>query len=254
MHKKLRLGVTAAITAAVLSALSTTAMAEQRTSRHTLGSGPDVYRVEVRNLHRLEALQVGDSDGVGELHSLRIALGTYDNTAGEQNDALRFTGTELYSINEGGIIGGTQYLPIGIGQHVSLSNDGSQNDTTQMWVHVNTAPGSYGNSNARVSLRIDAEELDCALQRVCSRRGNGALSISFDMPEFATRPSNRCGPDNTFWLGTVDGELQISGLSNSPVWSGTHRDSWFKGVDFKGDGPVLRPINAEICIASTIRP
>ena len=254
MHDKLRFGFTVAITAALLSTFGTLAMTEERNSRHTLGSGPDVYRVEVRNLHRLEGLQTGDSDGVGELHSLRISLAAYNDNARTQTDDLAYSGTELYSINEGGIVSGTRYFPFRVGQHVSLSNNGAQNDRTQMWVHVDENSGSTSSGRGQVSLSIFAEELDCAGQRVCNRRGRGTFSITFELPEFNTRPSNRCGPDNTFWLGTVDGELQISGVSNSSVWTSTSSERFFLGIDYKGSGPILRPINAEICVASTIKP
>lgn len=254
MYKTLRLGITAAMTAAALSTFSTLAMADQRTSRQTLGSGPDVYRVEVRNLHRVEALQTGDSDGVGELHNLRIKLSTYDSEARNQFDEISLSGTDLYLIHESGIVSGTHYYPIRVGQHVSLSHNGSPQDSTQMWVHVNTAADSSYDGGGHVSLSVYAEELDCAGQRVCGRRGKGTFSISFEIPEFTVRPSNRCGPDNTFWMGTVDGELQVSGLSNGPVWSNTNSRSLLGGINYKGSGPILRPINAEICIASTIRP
>lgn len=255
MKNKFRLGVAAGITAAAIATVSTQGMANERASHQTLGSGPDVYRVEVRNLNRLVVLEAGDSDGVGELHELAIELRAYDQVAGMQHDRLTFSGTELYLINEGGIVGGDRYFPARVGQHVFTATDRSQNDITQMWIHVNTGaePTAY-DTVGRVSLTVAAEELDCAGQRVCNRRSNGKVIIDFQIPEFTRRPSNRCGPDNTFRLEPLDGEIQISGLSGTSVFSHTSSESWYLGVDHQAGGPRLIPFNAEICIASTIRP
>lgn len=255
MNKKFRLGVAAGITAAAILTVSTPVMASERISQQTLGSGPDVYRVEVRNLYRLEVLEAGDSDGVGELHELTIELTNYDLEVGGQYDRLKFSGTELYLINKGGIVGGTRHFPIRVGQHVFTANDRRRNNTTQMWVHVNTGaePTAY-DTVGRVRLSVSAEELDCAGQRVCNRRSNGRVTIDFKIPEFTSRPSNRCGPDNTFRLEPLDGEIQISGLSNTTVFSSTGSESWYLGINHEAGGPRLSPFNAEICIASTIRP
>lgn len=257
MYKQFRLGIVAGMIAAAISTFGTPVMAGERTSQQNLGSGPDVYRVEIRNLYRLEVLEAGDSDGVGELHELTIGLQSRDQEAGDQYDRIKFSGTELYLINEGGIVGGTRYFPVRVGQHVFTSNDRRQNDTTQMWIHVDTAadaePTAY-DTVGQVWLSVAAQDLDCAGQRVCSRRSNGRVTINFQIPEFTRRPSNRCGPDNTFQLQPVDGEIQISGLSNTTIFSQTSSESWYLGVDHKAGGPRLIPFNAEICIASTIRP
>ena len=255
MNRKFFLSVAAGLTAIATSTVGMPVMASERTSHQTLGSGPDVYRVEIRNLYRLEVLEAGDSDGVGELHELTIELQAFDQGAGGQYDRLKFSGTELYLINEGGIVGGTRYFPIRVGDHVFTANDRTQNNTTQMWVHVDTGaePTAY-DTVGQVRLSVVAQELDCVGQRVCSRRSNGKVIIYFRIPEFTSRPSNRCGPDNTFRLEPLDGEIQISGLSNTSVFSNTSRESWFLGVDHNSGGPRLMPFNAEICIASTIRP
>jgi hypothetical protein len=244
MNKKMRSGLVAGMIAA-LSFASTPAIAQQRTSNHTLGSGPDVYRVEVRNLNRFEVLEAGDSDGVGELHEMKISLYSFN-----QADTVRFTGTELYLLNEGGIVGGDRYFPIRVGQHVFTETDRRPDDTTQMWVHVDAATETTNT----VYLGVSGQELDCVGQRVCGRRSNGSVTIHFTIPDFSRRPSNVCGPDNTFRLEPLDGEIQISGLSGTSVWSGTNSESWYLGFDHEAGGPRLRPFNAEICIASTIRP
>lgn len=251
MYKQFHRG----LAALALSALCTSTVAQDRTGQHNLGSGPDIYRVEVRNLNRFEVLEAGDSDGVGELHRMTVELRYFDPQAGQQYDRLTYTGTELYLINEGGIVGGDRYFPVRVGQHVFTASDRRPNDTTQMWVHANTDRSITSEGAGRqVYLTISAQDLDCVGQRVCGRRSNGSVTIAFEVPEFSTRPSIRCGPDNTFQLGPVDGELQIIGLPSTTVFSNANSESWFLGVDHDRGGPRLRPFNADICIASTFRP
>ncbi len=239
---------------AIAAAVSAPVAAQDRTSRHNLGSGPDVYRVEVRNLYRLQVLEAGDSDGTGELHEMVIELSAPDRGAGTQFDRRTYSGTWLYSVNEGGIIQGDRYFPIRAGQHVFTQTDRTQNNETQFWVHSNADPESSYMGGGTVRLTVHAQELDCAGQRVCRRRSNGSVYVEFRIPEFTRRPSNRCGPDNTFRLEPLDGRIQISGLSHSTVFSATDSESWYLGVNHNAGGPRLIPFNAEICVASTIRP
>ncbi len=223
-----------------------------------LGSGPNVYRVEIRNLNRFEVLEAGDSDGVGELHELIVQLASFNPNFETQYDGEKFTGTQLYAINKGGIVGGRRNFSIRAGQHLFTQTNRAPSDETQMWVHVysNPADTAYNErfGRGRVRLSISARELDCAGQRVCRRHSDGRVSINFQIPEFSTPPSNRCGPDNTFRLEPLDGELQVSGLSETSVFSSTSSSSWYLGTDHKKGGPRLRPFNADICIASTVKP
>lgn len=259
MGKKLAFLVNAGLCAATTLCVSSAAVGQETVANHTLGSGPNVYRVEVRNLHFLEVLEAGDSDGVGELHELGIQLQSFNPDLGHQSHRQEFSGTQLYILNGGGIVSGRRNFPIRVGQRVYTTNDPRRNDVTQMWVHVYSNPNDaaynsrLSNGRAIVTLSIEARELDCAGQRVCSRGNSGTVRVNFEIPEFTGPPSNRCGPDNTFLLAPTDGELQITGLSRTTVFSNTNSHSWYLGTNHKKGGPRLQPFNADICIASTTR-
>ncbi|MEP2987355.1 MAG: hypothetical protein ABJN65_12070 [Parasphingorhabdus sp.] len=243
------------------AALVSTPQAEARNVivKQDYPSGVNVYRVEIRNLTRLEVLEAGDSDGVGELHEVVVQLDSFNPDSNTQYDGIKFTGTELYLINKGGIVGGRKNMPIKVGQHVRTSQRSVNRDETQMWVHVYSNPDNPSDyEDGRVRLQIHALELDCVGNRLCRRNSQGSTSISFKVPDFKSPPSNRCGPSNTFRLEKLDGELQISGLSGTQVRSRVRADSpsdpWWLLTKHKKGGPRLQPFNADICIASTTRP
>jgi len=246
--------------AAVLTA--TPAAARNAIVKHDYPSGENVYRVEIRNLHRLEVLEAGDSDGVGELHELVVQLTSFNPGSRTQYDGKKFTGKELYLINKGGIVSGNRNMPIRVGQHLFTKTDRRPSDETEMWVHAYANPAdrefnsSYHNG-ASVTLEISAMELDCVGQRVCRRNSRGSTRITFKIPEFTTPPSNRCGPTNTFRLLPVDGELQIAGLSDTTISSRVQPvpvgAAWYLLTRHKKGGPRLQPFNADICIARTWR-
>lgn len=255
-HKINCISVLGVCTAALLSAPSVDA--REPTIIHNYPSGENVYRVEIRNMKRFEVLESGDSDGVGELHELTVQLRSSNPEYRTQYDGEKYSGTQLYMANGGGIVSGNRNMPIRVGQHIFTSKNRRRNDETQMWVHVYSNPDDadyYGAGT--VNLEISATELDCAGQRVCRRNSKGSTTISFRIPEFETPPSNRCGPSNTFRLEPLDGELQISGLSDTTVSSRVHEvpvgATWYLLTRHKKGGPRLQPFNADICIASTTR-
>ena len=249
------LGIAAATCAPVSPASARNAIVKQ-----DYPSGPNVYRVEIRNLNRLEVLETGDSDGIGELHELIVQLSSYNPEFRTQSDGKKYSGKELYLINKGGIVSGNRNMPIRVGQHVFTKTNRRPSNETQMWVHAYSNPAdrdfnSSYHGGVSVNLEIFALELDCAGQRVCRRNSKGSTTISFKIPEFSTPPPNRCGPSNTFRLEKLDGELQISGLSDTRVNSRAHAvpvgAAWWLLTKHKKGGPRLQPFNADICIAST---
>ena len=230
--------------------------------RKTLGSGPDVYRVEIRNMDRFKVLETGDNDGVGELHEMSVRLASYHPDSRDQYDAFRQRSPLLYN-SRTGKSGGFGNLEIKVGDHVRLGGHRPPRDATELWIHAYSNPDDpeynrTGNNNGLVTLEVSATELDCAGQRVCRRNCKGTTTISFRIPDFAERPSNRCGPANTFRLEPLDDEVQISGLSNARVRSRANRrpvnDPFFLLLRHKKGGPRLMPFNLDICIASTVKP
>lgn len=258
MHqKKIMFAALGLCSVALMSA--TPAVANDAREKQDYRSGENIYRVEIRNLKWLQILETGDSDGEGELHELIVQLSAHNPENSAQFDGIKYTGTQLYSLNNGGIVGGRRNMPIRVGQRLKLEQDQRQGNKTQMWVHAYSNPAEasyaepYSGNGGPIKLSFDALELDCTGQRVCRRNNTGKVTISFKIPEFNTPPSNQCGPSNTFRLEPLDGELQVSGLPETFVSSHTTSNSWYLGTKHKTGGPRLQPFNIDICIARTWR-
>ncbi len=253
MTCRINLFVALSLSAATLL-LTPPAIAREPIVIQNYPSGEHIYRVEIRNLRRFEVLEAGDLDGVGELHELVVQLRASNPDYKTQYDGFKLTGTELYLLNNSGILGGRRNMPIRVGQHITATPPGVGSGQTQMWLHVYSNPddASYYNAGG-VTLEIHALELDCAGNRVCRRNSQGSTSISFKIPEFRAPPPRTCGPTNTFRLEPLDGELQISGLSGTSINTHTYSSTWYLGVNHKKGGPRLQPFNADICIARTTR-
>jgi len=90
-----KMKIAAAGTALAMLAATSPAPAQEQTSKHTLGSGTNVWRVELRNLERFLAMSSGDSDGVSEVRHITISLkgpdGQY-HTVKEVNPFLSING------------------------------------------------------------------------------------------------------------------------------------------------------------------
>lgn len=221
-------------------------------SNHSLGSGQDVYRVEVKNMNVYEVLEAGDTDGVGELYELRVRLegGQFNNRQYHQYTDRAGASRRLInrSTNDSG---NNTYVNIRVG---NLITHGGHEKNRNLWIHSKRA-NAYNSTNP-IRLSLTATELDCTGQRVCRRKSVGAVTVEFTIPDFKEAPSNRCGSNNTFQLIRVDDELAISGLDNVSIHGYTRGDTRTMNVltQHKKGGPRLRPINADICIASTVKP
>jgi|GEM_PF-3127540 len=221
-------------------------------SNHNLGSGQDVYRVEVKNINAYEVLEAGDSDGIGELYELRVRLSGGEFSNRQYHEYTDRAGASRRLINRStNDQGNDTYVNIRVGNLVA---HGGHEKNRDLWVHSKRA-GAH-DSTTPIRLNLHATELDCAGERVCGRKSEGTVTVEFSIPDFKTPPSNRCGPENTFKLTRVDDDLAILGVDNVDVWSATRGDTRVLQVltQHKKGGPRLRPINADICIASTVKP
>lgn len=220
-------------------------------SSHSLGSGQDVYRIEVKNINAYEVLEAGDTDGVGELYELRVRLEggelgrQYHQYADRAGASRRLVNRSTHDQ------GNNTYVNIRVGNLVA---HGGHEKNRNLWIHSKRA-NPYNSTNP-IRLRLTATELDCAGERVCRRKSVGAVTVQFTIPDFKTPPSNRCGAENTFQLTRVDDDLAILGVDNLEVHNYTQGDTRVMNVltQHKTGGPRLRPINADICIASTVKP
>ena len=229
--------------------------------KHTLGSGPNVYRVEIRNLDRFKVLETGDTDGTGELHELNVQLKSYNPDYNTQYDGFNQK-TPFFFNTRSNTGAGSGNLEVRVGDHVKLSGHRPPSGTTQSWVHAySTAEDARDTrpySNGRIELEVHALELDCTGQRVCRRNSQGNVTVSFKIPEFSSPPPTVCGRTNTFRLEPLDDGLHIRGITGTTVRSYTPGvqvlDPFWLLLKHKKGGPRLMPFNADICIASTVAP
>jgi hypothetical protein len=221
-------------------------------SNHSLGSGQDIYRIEVKNINAYEVLEAGDTDGVGELYELQVRLEGGDANNRQYHAYSDRAGASRRLINRStNDQGNNSYVNIRVGNLVA---HGGHEKDRNLWIHSKRA--NPWNSTNPIRLSISATELDCAGERVCRRRSVGSVTVQFTIPDFRTPPSNRCGRGNTSQRTRVDDDLTIYGVDNLEVNNYTRGDKRVMNVltQQKKGGPRLRPINADICIASTVRP
>jgi hypothetical protein len=231
--------------------------AQVTVSHHTLGSSPDVVRVEVRKeyLHggtavHLSVLRNGDSNRHGELNRVEMEIST--QTRGARTDIQRHAysvaSRNLLSevIQENGTHQGSDiYLSIPQPSFVTYQ------PPAKLWVHANKSTATP----TTIKLTVTGHELDCGRnpQRVCGDQDVGRYMVSFDLP-LDYSPPKQCGPNNIYTLGP-NGEdsrgVPTYAFSKIPRESSDP----FAVIPVRiqtGGKPILRPHLIKICIASTI--
>jgi hypothetical protein len=223
------------------------AVAKQR-DIHTLGSAPNVLRVELRNLDQFRVLQTGDPKSSGELHKVEVVLESRNGSisGSEQYHSLETPSVQLLN-NSTHKLGGTGNLEIRKDDWITYGGRRVAPGTRNLWVHAKDMSNDvYSNGtparNNDIAIRVNARELDCKGQRVCNRGDNGSFIIHFPLPRFTSPPPTSCGPSNTYRLTLVDDEIRLIGINGSTTGS------------YKKTGPILQPRNGELCIASTVAP
>ncbi|MHA6332813.1 hypothetical protein ACXYL9_03945 [Qipengyuania sp. CAU 1752] len=220
----------------------------------TLGSAPDVYRIEIRNLSLFKVLETGDNDGTAELDTVRVTLSSYSGSeppVGVQEDQYTEDQTTLFNrtTNSGA---GTSPVGIRVDDFVTFAGRAVRADARNLWIHSRRTRKPSGEL-VPITLSVFASERDCAGNRNCSRGSHGAVSIQFTLPDFPVPPSTECNSSNTFKMMPVDDQLKIIGIEDSTVFSyakpGFSRFTLL--TKHKKGGPRLMPFNADICIAST---
>ena len=223
------------------------AVAKQR-DIHTLGSAPNVLRVELRNLDQFRVLQTGDPNSSGELHKVEVVLESRNGfiSGNEQYHSYETPSLQLLNTSTRKV-GSNANLEINKDNWLSYGGRRVAPGTRNLWVHAKDMSNDVysGGSPARnndIAIRINARELDCKGQRVCNRGDTGSFIIHFPLPRFTSPPPTSCGPSNTYRLTLVDDEIRLIGINGSTTGS------------YKKTGPILQPRNGELCVASTVAP
>lgn len=250
------------------AALCGPAMAETKSSNHTLTWGGDIWRIELRNIEKFRIVSSGDSDGVSELYTVNVSLrsqGDQYHTFEEKNPYFR--------LNNSGIVGDwanrsrDNKLNVRVGQYLFLDN--IWRDITpppprgyvhpyNLWVHSRQIDqGDLGPPELKFDLVVTTRELDCVRDRVCGRGNTGVATYTVSLPIPAQRDF-ACNNNNTY---------RISGgyrLRIQPMSAG--RETRYATARYTGSkqGPSLRAAGvadaiymsiegADICLASSTR-
>lgn len=229
------------------------ASAEQKRGTQNRPSGPEIYRIELRNLGLFLVLANGEEESGGELHSISVGLLEPDNTRDRQIHTVVEKAPLLVNTSRN-VRAGSGYLSVSTGDYVRLGERRGAADDYNLWIHSayrNEPTGTYMKFNVSVT----AKELDCSGQRVCRRGNIGTLFYEIWIPPLRAVPPRDCRAENTFRWTTVDGVVVLQGNDNLTrriemiKSSADGRD--FVGFDANSIGPFLQLRNAEICIART---
>ena len=242
---------TIAAAGAALAMVATTspAPAQEKASKHTLGSAANVWRVELRNLERFLVTSLGDKDGTSELHRVTISIngpdGQYHSVA-EINPFLSVNGGSRSRKNS---------INVRMGQRVFLERlEPGKTDTYNLWIHAKERPQvGFGITLLNFEIKVASRELNCFRDRVCGRGGTGVITYYVSLP-VPTVKSNRCENANSYKITAINGNQ----MRLDPKASGRSRvnvRSTSRGGNTTGTGQrlILAMQSGVICIASTSR-
>lgn len=234
------------------------AVARTTEQNQTLGSAPDVYRIEIRNLTLFKVLETGDSDGTAELDRLVVTLSSYSGNIppGNRVQADGYTEDQATIYNRTRNSGaGANPVEVKVDDFVTFAGRAVPQGTRDLWIHSRRTRLPTGGL-VPVILRVSAHERDCTGNRKCGRGSSGNVWIEFNIPEFTVPPSTDCNASNTFKMQPVDDQLQIIGISGANVgsYAANTKRAFNLLTKHKKGGVRLMPFNADICIASTKLP
>lgn len=236
------------LAAASVLAIAVPAHAQEKSGNKTLGSGTDVWRIELRNLERLLAMSVGDSDNIGELHYIDISL----SGPGGQFHKVREV-NPFISINNGPR-SRKNTLDVRPGDRVNLERLSPETTNTyDLWIHAKERPqGDLGGARLNFVIKVEARELDCARDRVCRRGSTGSTTYSVSLP-VPTYRSNRCNAQNTYDISAVNGDQMNLQPRNARAPRRSARATGVSSTLGRTDAMRLSMQSGQICIASTTR-
>lgn len=238
-----------AVPAFAMLMTATAVIAGKGDSRHTLGSARDVGRIEVRNMDQFEVMGVSDSDGTDELHSITVRLTTRFDIGSDREQFDTFEERSISLLNRTlGRLGNAAYVQIRKGDLLGFGGREVAPEARQLWAHAREYfPANRGSNRpdmrSKISIQIIARDLDCSGTHVCRRGDTKSYYISFDFPTLRGTPPANCTAPYTYKIGRLDDGLALFGPDGAVVQ--------VMVSSVPGGGPAIRPINGEICIAST---
>ncbi len=245
MNRSKRVLTRSAIFTVIATVLLTTTIAKAQNSRHTLGSANDVYRVELRNVSQFQVMGVSDSDGTDELHNIKLELRTRSESlsTNEQYDTVNIPSISLFNRSRN-LSGNTAYVAVKESDVLTIGGRSVPDESRNLWAHSRDRYSS--GQQASISIHVHGRDLDCKGTNLCRRGDTENFSVHFRFPELTSRPPASCGATNTYKISRLDEGLALFGPDGGVIEKVAYR--------VRGGGPRIRPINGEICIASTKMP
>ncbi|MDO6592116.1 hypothetical protein DS901_12420 [Loktanella sp. D2R18] len=238
-----------------LLACAPSIQAQERERNNDMPSGAGIWRIELRDLERFLATSSGDTDGVSEMHWVRVRL------TGREGQSQSVTETNPFLSIDGGTTSSGNSINVRPNDEVHLERftDG-QTDTYNMWVHTaELTGGDIEGPRLRFEIRVDAHELDCAGDRACRRGSTGAVTYVVTIPVPARR-DNTCNAHNTYRITRAANTNMVleplnaaSGRGNAVTVGYTTSGGHIVSLGARGEnsGVELAMINGRVCAAWT---
>ena len=192
---------------------------------HFHTAGPNTLRVELIDMTEFIVRASGDRGPAGgqrdgELQSMTLSL----TAPSEFSSAIGRNTTGLANLTDPE----TTYLGIvTIARNDRLTwGRTASYDNEAVWVDVE--PG------ARVSLKVQARDLDCSRDRACGRHNDGAFTFQFVLPALPAQLVPGCPPEQVFVWREEGGRVGFRAVREVEVTTTGQ--------------PIVEPVNGAICI------
>jgi hypothetical protein len=172
---------------------------------HSLEVNANTVRVEIHRLNGMRVLSTGERrNRQGELNRITVRLvGLSERFRSDWSmpDSI-FNRTKNSD-------GGSGYTDIDIYDFLELywgellDENGDRLIREPQWINARRG--------GRISISVEARELDCSGQWVCGRGNTGTVTYAMSIPPLPSNLPDTCGPSNTLAGRVLDGQFQFIG-------------------------------------------
>ncbi len=192
---------------------------------HFHSVGPNTLRVELIDMTDFTVRSTGDQ-GIrggardGELQDIIVSISApneFSSASGRNATGLvNRTRAETDSLS---------FVTIVVGDRVAWGRAATY-DNDAVWV--------LAEPDSRISLLVQARDLDCTGERVCGRHNDGAFRFDFMLPSLPARLEPNCVPEQIFVWNEAGGRPGFRGARDVAVTT--------------TGAPIIVPANGAICI------
>ncbi|MEM7490048.1 MAG: hypothetical protein AAF390_13090 [Pseudomonadota bacterium] len=240
-------------------------LAHDKSGNHTLRSGFDIVRIELRELRFMRVARAGDPSSSGELHRVTVRLSSMPANQPVQHHEYTETAPSILNASTNSI-DNSAYVAIDRGHEVTFL---AEDDPEHRFLWVHSYDFHFGDSTVRsdgspsrfqvrpeFTLEVEARDLDCRRSNICNRGDTGRVTMTFQLPrgQLNTGLDFRCNRDQEVELLRVDGQpTMLPAVPSNWFIPRIERDrDYFRTrISYSGDGPQLVPIQARFCFVKT---